>query len=64
MAQEGGGDWYQSIHFVKLICRKVLFFGPKGTPSQEEHKTSGSVLTIFSVALTYWCRKIQQNLSP
>ncbi len=60
----GGGEWYQSIHFDKLVCRKVFFFGPKGTPSREEHKTSGSVLTIFSVALTYWCRKIRQNFSP
>jgi hypothetical protein len=40
MAQKGGGEWYQSIHFDKLVCRKVFFFGPKGTPSPEEHKTS------------------------
>jgi hypothetical protein len=64
MAQEGGGEWYQWIHFDTLVCRKVFFFGPKGTPSREEHKTSGNVLTNFSVALTYWCRKIRQNLSP
>jgi hypothetical protein len=64
MAQEVGGEWYQSIHFDKLVCRKVFFFGPKETPSREEHKTSGSVLTTFSVALTNWCRKIWQNVSP
>jgi hypothetical protein len=51
MAKEGGQNWYQSIHFDKLVCRQVFFFVPKGTPSQEEHKTSGSVLTTFSVAL-------------
>jgi hypothetical protein len=64
MAQDGGRNWYQSIHFDKLVCRKVFFFGPKGTTSREEHETSGSVLTIFSVALTNWCRKIWQNVSP
>ena len=64
MAQEGGRNWYQSIHFDKLSCRQVSFLGPKGTPSREEHKTSGSVLTTFSGALTNWCRKIRQNVSP
>ena len=64
MAQEGGGEWYQSINFNKLSCRQVSVFGPKGTPSREEHKTPGRVLTTFSVALTYWCRKIRQNVSP
>jgi hypothetical protein len=64
MAQEGGGEWYQSIHFYKLVCRQVFFFGSKGTPSREEHKTSDSVITTFSVALTNWCRKIRQNVSP
>jgi hypothetical protein len=49
MAQEGGGEWYKSIHFDKLVCRKVFFFGPKGTPSREEHKTISSVLTTFMV---------------
>jgi hypothetical protein len=42
MAQEGGGvcgEWYQSINFNKLSCRQVSVFGPKGTPSREEHKT-------------------------
>jgi hypothetical protein len=42
----------------------VFFFGPKGTPSREEHKTPGSVLTTFSGALTNWGRKIRQNVSP
>ena len=51
MAQEVGGEWYQSINFNKLSCRQVSFFGPKGTPSREEHKTSGSVLTTFTGAL-------------
>ena len=64
MAQEGGGEWYQSIHFDKLVCRKVFFFGPKGTPSREEHKTISSVLTTFTGALTNRCRKIRQNVSP
>jgi len=64
MAQEGGRNWYQSIHFDKLICRKVFFFGPKGTPSREEHKTPGRVLTTFIGALTNWCRKILQNAFP
>ena len=64
MAQEGGRNWYQSIHFDKLSCRQVSVFGPKGTPSREEHKTPGRVLTTFSVVLTYWCRKIRQNVSP
>ena len=64
MAQEGGGEWYQSINFNKLSCRQVSFFGPKGTPSREEHKTSGSVLTTFTGALTNCCRKIRQNVSP
>jgi hypothetical protein len=63
MAQEGGGEWYQSIHFDKLVCRKVFFFGPKGTLSREEHKTISSVLTTFTGALTNWCRKIRQNVS-
>jgi hypothetical protein len=58
MAQEGGRNWYQSIHFDKLVCRKVFFFDPKGTPSREEHKTT------FTGALTNWCRKIRQNVSP
>jgi len=49
MAQEGGGEWYQSINFNKLSCRQVSVFGPKGTPSREEHKTPGRVLTTFSV---------------
>jgi hypothetical protein len=35
MKTEGGGEWYQSIHFDKLSCRQVFFSGPKGTPSQE-----------------------------
>ncbi len=52
MAQEEGRNWYQSIHFDKLVCRKVFFFGPKGTPSREEHKTISSVLTTFTGALT------------
>jgi hypothetical protein len=60
----GGGEWYQSINFNKLSCRQVSFFGPKGTPSREGHKTPGSVLTIFIGALTNWCRKIRQNVSP
>jgi len=64
MAREGGGEWYQSISFNKLSCRQVSFFGPKGTPSREEHKTPGSVLTTFIGALTNWCRKIRQNVSP
>jgi hypothetical protein len=64
MAHEGGRNWYQSIHFDKLSCRQVSVFGPKGTPSREEHKTHGRVLTTFSVVLTYWCRKIWQNVSP
>ncbi len=64
MVQEGGGEWYQSIHFYKLVCRQVFFFGPKGTPSREEHKTSDSVITTFGGALTNWCRKIRQNVSP
>ena len=51
MAQEGGRNWYQSIHFDKLVCRKVFFFGPKGTPLREEHKTISSVLTTFTGAL-------------
>jgi hypothetical protein len=54
MAQEGGRNWYQSIHFDKLSCRQVSVFGPKGTPSREEHKTSGRVLATFIVVLTYW----------
>ena len=64
MAQEGGVRWYQSIHFDKLSCRQVSVFGPKGTPSREEHKTPGRVLTTFIGALTNWCRKIRQNVSP
>jgi hypothetical protein len=64
MAQEGGGEWYQSINFNKLSCRQVSVFCPKGTTSREEHKTPGRVLTTNSVALTYWCRKIRQNVSP
>jgi hypothetical protein len=64
MAQEGGGEWYQLINFNKLCCRQVSVFGPKGTPPREEHKTPGRVLTTFSVVLTNWCRKIQQNMSP
>jgi hypothetical protein len=64
MKTEGGGEWYQSIYFYKLSCRQVSVFGPKGTPSREEHKMSGRVLTTFSVALTNWCRKIRQNVSP
>jgi hypothetical protein len=63
MAREGGGEWYQSISFNKLSCRQVSFFGPKGTPSREEHKTPGSVLTTFIGALTYWCRKIPALLN-
>jgi hypothetical protein len=59
----GGGEWYQSINFNELSCRQVSFFGPKGTPSREELKTSGSVLTTFTGALTNWCRKIRQNVS-
>jgi hypothetical protein len=64
MAQEGGGEVYQSINFNKLSCRQVSVFGPKGTPSREEHKTPVCVLTTFSVVLTNWCRKIWQNVSP
>ncbi len=64
MAREGGGEWYQSINFNKLSGWQVSFFSPKGTPSREEHKTSGSVLTTFTGALTNWCRKIRQNVSP
>jgi hypothetical protein len=64
MAKKGDRNWYESIHFDKLVFRKVFFFGPKGTPSREAYKTSGSVLTTFSVALTNWCRKIRQNVSP
>ncbi len=64
MAQEGGGEWYQSIIFNKLSCRQVSIFGPKGTPSREEHKTSSSVLTTFCRTSTNWCRKIGQNVSP
>jgi hypothetical protein len=64
MAQEGGQNWYQSIHFDKLVCRKVFFCGPKGTPSRAEHKTFGSILTTFTGALTNWCRKILQNAFP
>jgi hypothetical protein len=63
MKTEGGGEWYQSIHFNKLSCRQVFFFSPKGTPSREEHKTSGSVIATFTEALTNWCRKIWQNVS-
>ncbi len=54
MAQEGGRNWY----------RQVSVFSPKGTPSREEHKTPGRVLTTFFGALTNWCRKIRQNVSP
>jgi hypothetical protein len=60
----GGPKWYQSIHFDKLVCRQVSISSPKGTPSQEEHKTISSVLTTFTGALTNWCRKIRQNVSP
>ncbi len=64
MKTEGGGEWYQSINFNKLSCRQLSFFSLKGTPSREEHKTSGSGLTTFTGALTNWCRKIWQNVSP
>ncbi len=64
MAQEGDGEWYQSTNLNKLSCRQVSVLGPKGTPSREEHKTPGRVLTTISVALTYWGRKIRQNVSP
>jgi hypothetical protein len=64
MAREGDGEWYKSINFNKLSCRQVSVFGPKGTPSLEEHKTPNRVLTTLSVALTNWCRKIRQNVSP
>ncbi len=64
MAQEGGGEWYQSINLNKLSCRQMSIFGPKGTPSREEHKTLSSVLTTFIGALTNQCRKIRQNVSP
>jgi hypothetical protein len=53
MAQERARNWYQSIHFYKLVCRKVSVFGPKGTPSREEHKTISSVLTTFYSILFY-----------
>jgi hypothetical protein len=33
-----GRNWYQSIHCDKMSCRQVSFFGPKWTPSREEHK--------------------------
>jgi hypothetical protein len=64
MAQEGGGEWYQSIHFDMLVCRQVFFFVSKGTPSREEHKTFVSVLTAFIGALTNWCRKIPAKCVP
>jgi hypothetical protein len=64
MAQEGGGEWYQPINFNKLSCRQVSIFGPKVTPSREEHKTPGRVITTIIVALTNLCRKIRQNVSP
>ncbi len=64
MAREGGGELYQSINYYKLSCRQVSVFGPKGTLSQEMHKTPGRVLTTFTVALTNWCSKIRQNVSP
>jgi hypothetical protein len=48
MAREGGGEWYQSISCNKLSCRQVSFFGPKGTPSREEHKTHGRVLKVVT----------------
>ena len=51
MAQEGGGEWYQSINFNKLSCRQVSVFGPKGTPSREKHKTPGRVLTTFKCSI-------------
>jgi hypothetical protein len=57
MAMEGGRIWYQSIHFDKLVCRQVFIFGPKGTPSREEHNTFGSVLITFTGALTNWVEK-------
>jgi hypothetical protein len=64
MKTEGGGEWYQSIGFDKLSCRQVSFSRPKWTPSQEEHKTFASVFTTFTSAMTYWCRKIWQNVFP
>ncbi len=57
-----GGGW--RVVSIDQLCRQVSVFGPKGTPSREEHKTPGRVLTTFSVALTYCCRKIQPNVSP
>jgi hypothetical protein len=57
LSNGAGGGW-------RVSCRQVSVFGPKGTPSREEHKTHGRVLTTFSVVLTNWCRKIRQNVSP
>jgi hypothetical protein len=40
MKIEVGRNWYQSIHFDKLSCRKVSFSGPKWTPSTKTLKAS------------------------
>ncbi len=64
MKTEGVGEWYQSIGFEKLSCRQVSFSNTKGTQSREEHTTLASVITTFTGAMTYWCRKIRQNVSP
>jgi hypothetical protein len=46
MKTEGGGEWYQSIHFDKLSCRQVSFSGPKGMASREYHKTEQSLIGV------------------
>jgi hypothetical protein len=50
MKTEGGGEWYQSIHFDQLSCRQVFFSGPKGTASQEKHKTEQSLIGVENTA--------------
>ncbi len=47
MAQEEGGEWYKSIHFDKLVCRKVFFSALKGHHHERRIKRLAASKQIF-----------------
>jgi hypothetical protein len=58
-------DWHQSINYDKPYCRQVSFYGPKWTPSREEHLTHlvGTVSKCTKDAETVYARLVMVSIS-
>ncbi len=58
MAQEGGGEWYQSIHFDTLVCRQVFFSALKGHHHERSIKRLAASEQLF---VEHWLIDVEKS---